>query len=73
MLGRNNTGGLFILPYILLDCVFILMMDIKDKDNLGSGGAMPLMPALERQKQVDLCEFVVSLVYIVSFWSARAM
>ena len=28
---------------------------------------MPLTPALERQRQVDLCEFKLSLVYRVSF------
>jgi hypothetical protein len=28
---------------------------------------MPFIPALERQKQVDLCEFKASLFYIASF------
>ena len=27
---------------------------------------MPLIPALQRQRQVDLCEFQASLVYKVS-------
>jgi hypothetical protein len=31
-----------------------------------------LIPALGRQRQVDLCEFKASLVYIVSFRTARA-
>jgi hypothetical protein len=29
---------------------------------------MPLIPALRRQKQVDLCEFEDSLVYKSEFW-----
>lgn len=33
---------------------------------------MPLIPALGRQRQVDLYEFEVSLVYKVSYSSARA-
>jgi hypothetical protein len=33
---------------------------------------MPLITALGRQKQADLCEFKVSLVYRVSFRIARA-
>ena len=33
---------------------------------------MPLIPALGRQKQVDLCEFEVTLIYNVSFRAARA-
>ena len=32
---------------------------------------MPLIPALGRQTQVDLCEFEASLVYRVSFRTAR--
>jgi hypothetical protein len=32
---------------------------------------MPLTPALGRQRQVDLCEFKVSLVKRVSFRRAR--
>ena len=34
---------------------------------------MPLMPALGRQRQADLCEFEVSLVYRVSFRTAMAV
>ena len=30
------------------------------------------IPALKRQRQADLCEFKASLVYIVSYSSARA-
>ena len=33
---------------------------------------MPLIPALWRQRQVDLCEFKDSLVYRVSFRTSRA-
>jgi hypothetical protein len=33
---------------------------------------MPLNPALRRQRQVDLCEFKVSLVYRVSSRTCRA-
>ena len=33
---------------------------------------MPLIPILGRQKQADLCEFKVSLVYRVSSRTARA-
>ena len=33
---------------------------------------MPLISALGRQKQADLCEFKASLVYIVSSRTARA-
>jgi hypothetical protein len=33
---------------------------------------MPLIPALGQQMEVDLCEFEASLVYIVSFRTARA-
>jgi hypothetical protein len=33
---------------------------------------MPLIPALGRQKQVDLCESEASLVYRASFRIARA-
>ena len=33
---------------------------------------MSLNPALRRQRQVDLYEFEVSLVYILSFRTARA-
>ena len=34
--------------------------------------SMPLALVLERQRQVDFCEFQVSLVYIVSSRPARA-
>ena len=34
---------------------------------------MPLIPALRRLKQVDLCEFKASLVYRVSSRTARAI
>ena len=34
---------------------------------------MPLIPALERQRQVDLYEFEASLVYTVSFRTVRAV
>jgi hypothetical protein len=32
----------------------------------------PLIPALRRQKQADLCEFKASMVYRVSSWTDRA-
>ena len=32
---------------------------------------MPLIPAEERQKQVDLCEFEVNLVYTASSRTAK--
>ena len=35
--------------------------------------AMPLIPALRRQRQADLREFRASLVYGVSFRTARDM
>ena len=34
---------------------------------------MPLIPALGRQRQADLCEFEASLVYKVSFRIVRAV
>jgi hypothetical protein len=34
---------------------------------------MPLVPASERQRQVDLCEFKVSLVYRSSSRTAKAV
>jgi hypothetical protein len=34
---------------------------------------MPLIPALRRQRQVALCEFEASLVYRVSFRTAKAI
>ena len=34
---------------------------------------MPLIPILGRQRQVDLCEFRASLVYKVSFRTARLL
>ena len=34
---------------------------------------MPLIPALGRQRQVDICEFEASLVYKVSPRTARAL
>ena len=33
---------------------------------------MPLIPALRRQRQMDLCEFETSLVYKVRSRTARA-
>lgn len=33
---------------------------------------MLLIPALERQRQLNLYEFKANLVYIVSSWTARA-
>lgn len=33
---------------------------------------MPLVPALRKQRQVDLCEFEASLVYKVSSRTAKA-
>ena len=32
---------------------------------------MPLIPALRKQRQADLCEFEASLVYIASSRTAR--
>lgn len=29
---------------------------------------MPLIPTLQRERQVDLCELEASLVYIMGFW-----
>ena len=34
---------------------------------------MPLIPALGRQRQVDLCEFEVNLVYRASSKNVRAV
>jgi hypothetical protein len=34
---------------------------------------MPLIPAVERQRQMDLCEFEASLVYIESSRTARRL
>lgn len=34
---------------------------------------MPLIPALERQRQVDLCEFKTNLVYRESSRTAKAI
>lgn len=33
---------------------------------------IPLMPALGRQRQEDLCKFEASLIYITSYRTARA-
>jgi hypothetical protein len=38
----------------------------------GGDGAVPLIPAVRRQRQVDVCEFEASLVYRVSSRTARA-
>jgi hypothetical protein len=38
---------------------------------IGSDGGTPLIPALRRQRQADLCEFKASLLYIVSFEPVR--
>jgi hypothetical protein len=43
------------------------------KQALISHWYMPLFPALERQRQVDLYEFKVSQVYIVNSRTNRAM
>jgi hypothetical protein len=32
---------------------------------------MPLIPAIARQRLVDLCEFEASLVYILGSWPFR--
>jgi hypothetical protein len=34
--------------------------------------ATPLIPALGRRRQMDLCEFEVSLIYIASFRPTQA-
>jgi hypothetical protein len=34
--------------------------------------AHALIPTLRRQREVDLCRFEASLIYIVSFQAARA-
>ena len=39
----------------------------------GQRWRMPLIPALRRQRQVDLQEFEASLVYRASFRTARAV
>ena len=45
----------------------------EGKKERGRGGRkQPLIPALGRQRQVDLCEFEASLVYRVSSRTARA-
>jgi hypothetical protein len=38
----------------------------------GVGGGKPLIPALWRQTQMDLWEFMASLIYIVSSRKAKA-
>jgi hypothetical protein len=38
-----------------------------------SSGEHLLVPALARQRQADICEFEVSLVYIASSRTARAI
>jgi hypothetical protein len=44
-----------------------LTANLKSAWKAGNGGVCsPLIPALGRQKQVDLCEFKVSLVYVVN-------
>lgn len=34
---------------------------------------MPLIPVLQRQRQVELCEFKISLNYVLSCMTARAL
>ena len=50
-----------------------LLCFVKKIVSAGWEGHMPLIPALRKQKQVDLCEFEVSLVYIASSRTARAI
>jgi hypothetical protein len=52
----------------LLDFYVVLRMDVW----AGELWHMPFIPALGRQRQVDLYEFEASLVYRTSSWSARA-
>jgi hypothetical protein len=47
-------------------------MHLKMNKEAGRWWCIPLTPALERQRQVDLCEFEASLVYRVSSRTARA-
>jgi hypothetical protein len=46
--------------------------NIKIKGEVGQWWYMPLILALGRQKQVDLCEFKASLGYRVNSRTARA-
>jgi hypothetical protein len=38
----------------------------------GQKWCTPLISALRKQRQVDLCEFETNLIYMVSFRTARA-
>lgn len=42
-------------------------MIIKTEYQTRLGGRTPLIPELERQREVDLCEFKGSLFYVASF------
>ena len=47
-----------------------MRLDLKKK-NLRQWECTSLIPALERQRQIDLCEFEISLVHRVSSRTAR--
>ena len=46
--------------------------DILKKEMIQMWWCIPLIPELQRQRQVDLCEFETSLVYRASSRIARA-
>jgi hypothetical protein len=46
---------------------------IENNEHLGQWWCTPLIPALGRQRQVDLCEFEASIVYRASARTARAI
>lgn len=49
------------------------MINFKTNDDLGCGGCRCLMPALRRQRCVNLCEFGACLVYRAGSTTAKAM
>ena len=48
------------------------MLEIGEESG-GSSTYMPFIPALRRQRQVDFCEFEVTLLYNVSSMIARTI
>ena len=49
-----------------------VFLKVKTKIQAGCGSA-PIVPALGRQRQADLCEFQASLVYIMSSGTAKTI
>jgi hypothetical protein len=67
------TTGLVRADTTAVNSYIQLLCFVKKIVSAGWEGHMPLIPALRKQKKVDLCEFEASLVYIASSRTARAI